>query len=98
MAIMLINATQAEELRVALVDNSKLLYDYITERPGFEEKIGNIYLGEITSVEPSLDAVFVNYGSKRHGFLPLKEISREYFSTQDPGKLARPNIKELLEE
>jgi ribonuclease E len=95
---MLINATQAEELRVALVDDRKRLYDYITERPGFEEKIGNIYLGEITSIEPSLDAVFVNYGSKRHGFLPLKEIAREYFLTQDPEKLERPNIKELLKE
>lgn len=98
MSTMLINATQAEELRVALVDDNKLLYDYITERPGFEEKIGNIYLGEITSIEPSLDAVFVYFGSKRHGFLPLKEISRDYFLTQDPEKLERPNIKELLKE
>ncbi len=98
MPSMLINATQAEELRVALVDDNRVLYDYITERPGFEEKIGNIYLGEITSIEPSLDAVFVNYGSKRHGFLPLKEIAREYFTTQDPEKLERPNIKELLRE
>lgn len=96
MPSMLINATQGEELRVALVDDNRVLYDYITERPGFEEKIGNIYLGEITSIEPSLDAVFVNYGSKRHGFLPLKEIAREYFTTQDPEKLERPNIKELL--
>lgn len=94
---MLINATQTEELRVALVEN-QILYDYITERPGYEEKIGNIYLGEISSVEPSLDAVFVNYGSKRHGFLPLKEVSREYFSGQDPEKLERPNIKEILKE
>lgn len=98
MSTMLINATQAEELRVALIDDNKLLYDYITERSGFEEKIGNIYLGEITSIEPSLDAVFVNYGSKRHGFLPLKEIAREYFLTQDPEKLERPNIKELLKD
>lgn len=98
MSTMLINATQNEELRVALVDDNRLLYDYITERSGFEEKIGNIYLGEITSVEPSLDAAFVNYGSKRHGFLPLKEVSREYFNTQDPEKLERPNIKELLRE
>lgn len=98
MPIMLINATQAEELRVALVDDNQLLFDYIPERAGFEEKIGNIYLGEITSIEPSLDAVFVNYGSKRHGFLPLKEISHEYFSTQDPEKLERPNIKEVLKE
>lgn len=98
MAIMLINATQREELRVALVDDKKVLYDYITQRSGYEEKIGNIYLAEITSIEPSLDAVFVNYGSKRHGFLPLKEISREYFITQDPEKLERPNIKELLKE
>lgn len=98
MSTMLINATQVEELRVALVDDNHVLYDYITERSGFEEKIGNIYLGEITSIEPSLDAVFVNYGSKRHGFLPLKEIAREYFVTQDPEKLERPNIKELLKE
>lgn len=98
MSTMLINATQADELRVALMDKNKRLYDYITERPGFEEKIGNIYLGEITSIEPSLDAVFVNYGSKRHGFLPLKEIAREYFLTQDPEKIERPNIKELLKE
>jgi ribonuclease E len=98
MAEMLINATQAEELRVVLVDDNKVLYDYITERPGFEEKIGNMYLAEITSIEPSLDAVFVNFGSKRHGFLPLKEIAREYYSSQDPEKLERPNIKELLKE
>jgi ribonuclease E len=96
MPIMLINATQAEELRVALVNDNKLLYDYMTQRPGFEEKIGNIYLGEISSIEPSLDAVFVNYGAKRHGFLPLKEIIRECFLTNDPEKLERPNIKELL--
>lgn len=98
MPSMLINATQTEELRIALVDDNKVLYDYITERSGYEEKIGNIYLAEITSIEPSLDAVFVNYGSKRHGFLPLKEIAREYFNTQDPEKLERPNIKELLRE
>jgi ribonuclease E len=98
MSSMLINAIQAEELRVALVDDNQRLYDYITERSGFEEKIGNIYLGEITSVEPSLDAVFVNYGSKRHGFLPLKEVARECFLTQDPEKLERPNIKEVLKE
>lgn len=94
---MLINATQGEELRVALIEN-QILYDYITERAGYEEKIGNIYLGEISSVEPSLDAVFVNFGSKRHGFLPLKEVAREYFNTQDPEKLDRPNIKEILKE
>jgi ribonuclease E len=98
MPTMLINATQADELRVALINDDKTLYEYITERQGFEEKIGNIYLGEITSIEPSLAAGFVNYGSKRHGFLPLKEIAPEYFLTRDPDKLERPNIKELLKE
>ena len=97
MSTMLINATQPEEPRVALVDDNKRLYDYMSERSGYEEKTGNIYLGEITSIEPSLDAVFVKYdGGKRHGFLPLKEIAREYFGTDDPDKLERPNIKELL--
>lgn len=93
---MLINATQEEEIRVALVDGQKL-YDLDIESPGHEQKKANIYKGKITRVEPSLEAAFVDYGAERHGFLPLKEISREYF----PSGYAfdgRPNIKEVVRE
>ena len=93
---MLINATQEEEIRVALVDGQKL-YDLDIESPGHEQKKANIYKGKITRVEPSLEAAFVDYGAERHGFLPLKEISREYF----PANYAfdgRPNIKEVVRE
>ena len=76
---MLINATQPEELRVALVDGQRL-YDLDIENRTREQKKANIYKGRITRVEPSLEAAFVDYGADRHGFLPLKEISREYFS------------------
>ncbi|SUG55203.1 ribonuclease E [Salmonella enterica subsp. diarizonae] len=75
---MLINATQQEELRVALVDGQRL-YDLDIESPGHEQKKANIYKGKITRIEPSLEAAFVDYGAERHGFLPLKEIAREYF-------------------
>lgn len=91
---MLINAAQAEELRVALVQNSSL-YDLIVERAGFEQKVGNIYKAKITSIEPSLDAVFVDYGCDRHGFLPVKEISRDYF-LKKVSHDARPDIREVL--
>ncbi|MBX9586785.1 MAG: Rne/Rng family ribonuclease [Gammaproteobacteria bacterium] len=91
---MLINASQRDEKRVAIVAEN-VLYDFITERPGFEQKIGNIYLAKITSIEPSLDAIFVDYGSDRHGFLPLKEISREYFISK-PDHEGRQNIRDLL--
>ena len=74
---MLINATQPEEIRIALVDGQKL-YDLDIEARGKEQKLGNIYKGKITRVEPSLDAAFVTYGSDRNGFLPLKEIAPEY--------------------
>ena len=77
---MLINATHNEELRVALVDGQKL-YDLDIESRSREQKKANIYKARITRVEPSLEAAFVDYGGNRHGFLPLKEISREYFST-----------------
>ncbi len=93
---MLINATQQEELRVALVDGQRL-YDLDIESPGHEQKKANIYKGKITRIEPSLEAAFVDYGAERHGFLPLKEISREYF----PGNYSshgRPNIKDVLRE
>ena len=73
---MLINATQPEEIRVALVDG-QWLYDLDIENRLREQKKANIYKGKITRIEPSLEAAFVDYGSERHGFLPLKEISRE---------------------
>ncbi|QKK04037.1 MAG: Rne/Rng family ribonuclease [Pseudomonadota bacterium] len=78
---MLINATQPEELRVAIADGQTLL-DLDIEVPAQEQKKSNIYKGRITRVEPSLDACFVEFGSERHGFLSLKEISREYFSAK----------------
>src|SRR5690554_4257956 len=75
---MLINATQPEELRVALVDGQRL-YDLDIESGAREQKKANIYRGKIARIEPSLEAAFVDFGADRHGFLPLKEISREYF-------------------
>ena len=93
---MLFNATQPEELRVALVDGQRL-YDLDIETTLREQKKANIYKGKITRIEPSLEAAFVDYGSERHGFLPLKEISRQYFK---PGYeiSGRVNIKEALSE
>ena len=76
---MLINATQPEELRVALVDGQRL-YDLDIENRTRVSKKANVYKAKITRVEPSLEAAFVDFGADRHGFLPLKEISREYFS------------------
>jgi ribonuclease E len=93
---MLVNAVQEEELRVALVDGQKL-YDLSIEIPSREQKKSNIYKGRITRVEPSLEAAFVEYGAQRHGFLPLKEVSKEYFRAQ-PSNGGRLNIKELLQE
>ena len=92
---MLINATQAEELRVAIVDG-QTLYDVDIEQPSKDNKKSNIYKGRITRLEPSLEAAFVEYGAERHGFLPLKEISRDYFQAGvDPNKAS---LKELLRE
>src|SRR5690349_8237441 len=92
---MLINATQAEELRVAIVDG-QALYDIDIEQPAKEQKKSNIYKGRITRLEPSLEAAFVEYGGERHGFLPLKEISRDYFqSGVNPDKAG---LKEILRE
>ncbi|MFP1785339.1 ribonuclease E [Lonsdalea quercina] len=93
---MLINATQQEELRVALVDGQRL-YDLDIESPGHEQKKANIYKGKITRIEPSLEAAFVDYGAERHGFLPLKEIAREYFPSHYASH-GRPNIKDVLRE
>ena len=93
---MLINATQEEELRMAMVDG-QLLYDLNIEAPASERKKANIYKGKITRVEPSLEAAFVDYGAERHGFLPLKEISSEYFVKENKGG-GKPNIKDVLKE
>ena len=92
---MLINATQREELRVAIVDG-QTLYDLDIETPAKEQKKANIYKGRITRVEPSLEACFVDYGAERHGFLPLKEISRDYFTQGVDHN--RAGIRELLKE
>jgi ribonuclease E len=92
---MLINATQPEERRLAIVDGQKLL-DFETEIEGREQRKGNIYKAVITRVEPSLEACFVDYGEDRHGFLPFKEISRNYFRE---GVSARDaTIKEAVKE
>jgi ribonuclease E len=93
---MLINATQQEELRVALVDGQKL-YDLSIDIPSREQKKGNVYKARVTRVEPSLEAAFVEYGSQRQGFLPLKEVAREYFRFQ-PAPGARFNIRDVLQE
>src|SRR3981189_1009411 len=91
---MLVNATQEEELRVALVDGQKL-FDLSIELPSREQKKANVYKGRISRIEPSLEACFVDYGAQRHGFLPLKEVSKEYFRQQQGGRM---NIRELLSE
>jgi ribonuclease E len=92
---MLVNATQEEELRVALVDGQKL-FDLSIEIPSREQKKANVYKGRISRIEPSLEACFVDYGAARHGFLPLKEVAREFFRQQPQG--GRMNIRELLSE
>ena len=94
---MLINATQPEELRVATVDG-QLLYNLDIESPGREQKKANIYKGTITRIEPSLEAAFINYGAERHGFLPLKEIARSYFTDEAQKSGGRPSIKDALKE
>ncbi len=94
---MLINATQPEEVRVALVDG-QWLYDLDIENRLREQKKANIYKGKITRIEPSLEAAFIDYGSERHGFLPLKEISREYFTKQPKDIEGRIRIKDVIKE
>jgi ribonuclease E len=95
---MLINATQPEELRVALVDGQRL-YDLDIENRTRLQKKSNIYKGKITRVEPSLEAAFVEFGADRHGFLPLKEIAREYFYRKPPGdNEGRMKIKDVVKE
>jgi len=93
---MLINATQEEELRMAMVDGQSL-FDLNIEGPSSERKKANIYKGKITRIEPSLEAAFIDYGADRHGFLPLKEISSEYF-VKDVESGGKTNIKDVLKE
>jgi ribonuclease E len=94
---MLINAAHPEELRVALVDGQRL-FDLDIESSSREQKKANIYKGKITRVEPSLEAAFVDFGADRHGFLPLKEISKEYFK-KSPGQIeGKVNIKDVIAE
>ncbi|MDS4020183.1 MAG: Rne/Rng family ribonuclease [Candidatus Competibacter sp.] len=93
---MLINATQQEELRVAMVDGQKL-YDLDIETPSREQKKSNVYKGRVTRIEPGLEAAFVDYGADRHGFLPFKEISRSYFDPQAT-EGGRPSIREAIRE
>ncbi len=92
---MLFNATQAEELRVAIVEGQKLI-DLDIESASKEQRKSNIYKGVITRIEPSLEAVFVNYGAERHGFLPFKEIAREYYAPNGEG--SRAKMQETLKE
>ena len=94
---MLINATQAEELRVAMVDGQKL-YDLDIETPNREQKKSNIYKARVTRVEPSLEAAFVDYGAERHGFLPLKEIARSYFRSEAGKQPGRVAIQDAIRE
>ena len=91
---MLFNATQSEELRVAIVDGQKLI-DLDIEHAGKEQRKSNIYKGVITRIEPSLEAAFVDYGTDRHGFLPFKEVARSYFAEGTDG---RGRIQDALKE
>ncbi len=96
---MLINATQPEEVRVALVDGQKL-YDLDIESAGREQKKSNIYKGRVVRIEPSLEAAFIDYGAERHGFLPFKEIAKTLFKPEDKNnpRTGRPGIKDVIEE
>src|ERR1700674_4514863 len=93
---MLFNATQQEELRVAIVDGQKLV-DLDIESASREQRKSNIYKGVITRIEPSLEAAFVDYGEERHGFLPFKEIAKQYLQNED-GEFSRAKIASLLKE
>ena len=96
---MLINATQPEEVRVALV-NGQRLYDLDIESTTRKQKKSNIYKARVVRIEPSLEAAFLDYGAERHGFLPFKEISRKLFKTknQENQNNARLTIRDVIEE
>ncbi len=93
----LINATQPEELRVAMVDGQRL-YDIDIEIPSRDQKKANIYKGVVTRVEPSLEAAFINYGADRHGFLPFKEIARGYYNADKGNGGGKPSIQSAIKE
>jgi len=93
----LINATQQEELRVAIVDGQKL-YNLDIEVPSREQKKSSIFTGKITRIEPSLEAAFVDYGGNRHGFLPFKEVAKTWWSEKALNAEGRPSIKDALKE
>lgn len=97
MSKMLFNATHAEEVRVAIVENNQLT-DLLLEQTRREQKKSNIYKGRVTRVEPSLEAAFIDFGQQRHGFLPLKEIAPEYHQKANPNSDKRTSIKELVRE
>ncbi|MBN2689524.1 MAG: Rne/Rng family ribonuclease [Gammaproteobacteria bacterium] len=99
MSKMLINATNAEELRVAVIEDGKLA-DFNTQDPEREQKKSNIYKGKVTRLEPSLGAAFVDYGAERHGFLPIKEVSRDYFITTEANNepISKIKITDVLKE
>jgi ribonuclease E len=92
---MLFNATQQEELRVAIIDGQKLI-DIDIETTGREQRKSNIYKGIITRIEPSLEACFINYGEERHGFLPFKEVVRTYF--KEGFDIRSASIKDAMQE
>ena len=94
---MLINATQAEEVRVAMVDGQRL-YDLDIENRQRIQTKANVYKAKVTRVEPSLEAAFVDFGADRHGFLPLKEISPEYYRSRAPENEGKVRIKDVLKE
>lgn len=93
----LINASHPEEVRVALIDDHQL-YDFDIQHGGREQKKANIYKGRIARIEPSLEAAFVDYGAERHGFLPFKEIAREYFKPDAQQSGGRLSIKDAVAE
>ena len=93
----LVNATQQEELRVGMVDGQRL-YDLDIELPSRNQRKDNIYKGTITRIQPSLEAAFVNYGAERHGFLPFKEISRDFLSGSPSNNGERVPIRNLISE
>lgn len=95
--LILISASQQNELRIAIVKN-RILYDLDIEYPGIEQKRGNVYKGRVTRVEPSLEAAFVDYGAERQGFLPLKEISKTQFAPGFSGDLSAINIRDVIKE
>ncbi len=94
---MLINATQPEEVRVAMVDGQRL-YDLDIENRQRVQTKANVYKAKVTRVEPSLEAAFVDFGAERHGFLPLKEISPEYYRSRAPDNESKTRIKDVLKE